>query len=247
MGKALRAVVLMMVVLVSVPANAGQTLDPQARFESFQETLASDAYSDTKTHTEWKAKNPKPKNDSDNFERWLRFFEFLESISRPLGLFAKVVLVALLIGFFVWLYRKKDSIARVFAKSIVSKPAKITPNFHPDVWLDDLPDKDEVAHRVKACIERGDFLGALSLLYKDSLRSMSSRHQMNIGRGRTEEECQWLLAVAKTAQRDERTFFEQLVKAWQKTAYGKNTTSSVGRDDVVALFKAWQTVWGRGG
>lgn len=241
MGKALRAMWLSLI-LLSVPAFGGQALDPQARYETFQETLASDAYSDQKTHSEWKPKNPKPKKETD-FSKYQELFDFLEKVSQKLGLIGKAVLVLLLLMFFFWLYKNKDRFANLLTAPIKQKPAKITPDFRPDVWLDELPDKDDIASLVKACIERGDLLGALSLLYKDSLRSMSERHQMAIGRGRTEEECQWLLAVAKTAQRDERTFFEQLVKAWQKTAYGKST-HGVGRDDVLGLLKAWQTVWG---
>lgn len=241
---------LMAVVLVCAAAGATQTSDPQAFYNEAQTRLKSEEYSDTTTRRYWQKKNPSTPSQSQidwSKYEWLgKLADVLERLGHSIGVFGKVVLVLLLIAFFVWLYRYKDSIVQILSKPRPPKSAKITPNFIPTSDMDNLPEHDKIAQLANKLISQGDYVGALSLLYRGSLRVMSVRHHLVIGRGRTEEECHWLLSLAKTAKPNEKQFFEMLVPLWQKSAYGSNATQSgVGHKDVTALLNAWQSVWGR--
>lgn len=238
----------LMAIMLACASVGASEQDPQVFFDTAQARLVSDDYSNTTTHSKWNRKVQPVRPQSTNQRDWSKYFGWLDDLqdmSQSLGVVGKTILVVLLLLFFVYLYRYKDRIASVLAKPIKPKSATITPNFSPDDEIDDLPDHNDIARLTGELIEQGNYVEALSLLYRGSLRVMSFRHQFVIGRGRTEEECQWLLAVAKTAQPNEKRFFEMLVALWQKSAYGsKSATASVGHDEVTMLLNTWQTLWG---
>lgn len=243
--------VCLMVIMLACASVGATEQDPQRFFDNAQARLVGDGYSDTTTHSEWKRKvQPLPQSTSQrDWSKYFGWLDGLQGMSQSLGVMGKTILVLLLLAcfvlFFVYLYRYKDKIASVLAKPMKPKSATITSNFRPDDGIDDLPDHDDIAGLARGLIEQGNYVEALSLLYRGSLRMMSLRHQFVIGRGRTEEECEWLLELAKTAKPNEKRFFEMLVALWQKSAYGsKSAKSSVRRDEVVALLDTWQTVWG---
>jgi hypothetical protein len=76
---------------------------------------------------------------------------------------------------------------------------------------------------------------ALGLLYRSAVHTVTTRHQVRIGRDATEGEC--VRAVRRSLRGTEAAqLFGDIALAWQSRAYGHHRLS---RDQVEALCARW--------
>lgn len=168
----------------------------------------------------------------------------------------KTFLVGLLLGFCYWLYLKRDIWLAWFAR--LSRPSattkKVDVNAHiswqlAPMWQG-LPEKSDLVNVVRQHLANQNWLLALSILYRGTLREILSLHDLAITRATTEHQCQWLLQKAETCQPQEAVYFQSLVKIWSQLAYGKKMPNVENmakfNQTIEILLNQWQQLYQTG-
>ena len=99
--------------------------------------------------------------------------------------------------------------------------------------LAELP--DDIVTQAQIHWRAGGHRAALSLLFRGAIRVLTEQNQLKIQDFATEEEC--LRKVRRKASKELSGYFTQLVRDWQKTAYGHRPPSNERFDD---LCSQWQ-------
>lgn len=226
----------------------------QAFKDDLNATLLSDEYSQMHTYSKWVSKEKPTNDDSYDYEpSWLenilRFldnlFGNLDELGGLLSLLLKLALIGLLLWFFYWVYKRRAIIfdwvltklpnRQTHAQLVAKSKNRQTP----------LADDDILANEIKNALAQKNYVLALSLLYRSSLRAMQLDHNLPITKSDTEARCQALLASAKQTHKDELPYFDRLVWLWQRCAYGSlvdDKTDTVG-DEANLLFADWQRIY----
>lgn len=214
--------------------------------QAFNDFLLSDAYSHKATEGYWKQKaKPKPAQEPNlEWLRWLepilKWMDNLDSIAEGLSFFLKTLLVLFLLAVIWWLYRRREVFVALAQKFTGSKTT-IAQKLHAYRPSEHLPDNTKLIALIDQLIKQGDYLKALSLLYRGSLRQLRLVHELPITDSQTEAQCQALLTKAHHRTQAEVAFFDELVHLWQLSAYGRRVPSKP--DTIAALFLTWQSLY----
>lgn len=221
--------------------NTDQQAQVQAFNQEFSELLMSDQFSDERTFSRWQKIEPNPHDKSsvgDGFA-WESFFARLQSFVELASVTLKAILLLLFLVFVWWLISKRQWLKKMPKLTWRQDKAKILPVFYQVSDEGILPDDDNLAQKVRACILAGDYVLALSYLYRGSLRRFGLRYAVPIRPSQTEYQCQVLLQQATIHQADELDFFDELVALWQQAAYGRCLPDNIA-DRLTCLLDRWQ-------
>lgn len=229
----------------------------QAFKDDLNATLLSDEYSQMHTYSKWV---PKTKPSTTDYEpdyepSWLEnilqvISDILESLSGAGDVVAvalKAMLILLLLAFFYWVYKRRAVIGAWLTHSLPNHKTHAHLTAKSKNRQTPLADDEILANEIKNALAQKNYVLALSLLYRSSLRAMQLNHDLPITKSDTEARCQALLATAQQTHRDELPYFNRLVWLWQRCAYGSlgttdDKTDTVG-DEAVALFGDWQRIY----
>lgn len=236
------------------PSQAASTRQSASQAkESLQDLLLSDDYSDSYQNTKWQKKDNNQPQDTDKVSSWLNdFFDWLGGLSEfgaSFGVFIKVVALLLLACLLYFLLRYFGGLeilsGRLFGRR--ATPTVIAHLASPSIDINaGLPDKMTLVQSVQRLIDEAQYLAALSMLYRGTLRELSMSYDLPITHAETEIQCQALLTVARGQFGSELTLFGDLVAMWQEAAYGRRLPSSP-KARLTALLQDWQSVYARGG
>lgn len=223
------------------------TMSDVAAFnDDFTALLESDAYSDHFEYSKWQRK-PKDYEALDLPERNLPDIDlgFIANLWQSLAIMIKTILLLLLAACVLWLLRYYNKLSLITDKLLPSRSASLPlPNFSRQLYLfDDLPEHHALADVVAAHIARGEYLLALSMLYRGSLRVMKLKFDLPISHSETEQQCQALLHRARHQHPDELKFFDALVRLWQQAAYGKRLPAGDVKGELTVLLSAWRRLY----
>lgn len=231
--------------------------------QQIDEIVYSDNFSKTTQITEWREKQPKTYEESssnsvlgemlEKFFQWVfggalkgSNFNFVEIIS----IITKTTILLLLLVFFIWLFKKREVWLAWFSRFTFNHKDTIEQvNFSkklPSTWQE-LPEKSVLVNFVQQAINQGNFLLALSVLYRGTLREIIQLHDLSITQSSTEQQCIWLLTQARNKQPDEAQFLQDLVQIWSKIAYGQRLPSSQQLptfiQNIQSLLVTWQKLY----
>lgn len=252
----------------SHPVNTTKTT-PAPVLESRQQIhdiIYDDSYSRAIAQTRWVEKNPKPKTKGFIERLWEQFIKWLESSNASgavgmgvwLAVLLKVAVLLVLLAFVVWLYLRRDIWLKWFGIHVATRQARKTAKLETQVMLSPksvwqgLPAKAQLADAVRHALSQRDYVQALSLLYRGTLRELLQRHELPITQATTEQQCAWLLAQAVHKQADEANYFHALVRLWSQFAYGENTAHSTTvntditqkvAEKIEQLLNTWQRLY----
>lgn len=220
------------------------------------ELITSDEYSTTHHDVSWERKH-EPKAYFDDGKdvdlAWLeKLIRGVFGASEAVGVLGKTIAILFLVLLAWWLYRTREiwmSWANKLSLPNQQAP-KLShiPHITHDVWAD-LPQAEELVAYVYALLKKGEYLLALSVLYRGTLRELNAHHALAIDKHQTEDECVWLLSQSN-ASPQESTYFRQLVALWRACAYGQKFASRLADGDgqeVHQLTQSWHILYGRGG
>lgn len=228
----------------------------QAFKDDLNATLLSDEYSQMHTYSKWVSKEKPTDDDLYDYEpSWLenilRFldnlFGNLDELGGLLSLLLKLALIGLLLWFFYWVYKRRAVIGAWLTHRLPNHKTHAHLTAKSKNRQTPLADDEILANEIKNALAQKNYVLALSLLYRSSLRAMQLNHDLPITKSDTEARCQALLASAQQTHRDELPYFNRLVWLWQRCAYGSlgttdDKTDTVG-DEAVALFDDWQRIY----
>lgn len=230
-----------------MPSPTAMALSDTSEFnQAFNDFLLSDAYSHKTTEGYWKRKaEPEPAKEPDlEWLKWLepilKWIDSLNGIVEGLSLLLKILLVLFLLAVIWWLYRRREVFVALAQKFTGSKTT-ITQKLHTYRPTEHLPDNAKLIALIDTLIKQGDYLKALSLLYRGSLRQLRLVHELPITDSQTEAQCQALLAKARHRTQAEVAFFDELVRLWQLSAYGRRVPSEPST--ITTLFLTWQSLY----
>lgn len=236
--------------IVSLQDAPLQLQDTQDFNQQFNDFLLSDTYSHKNTEGFWRAKHQKESRsvDYEKVGRWLEwlepFFKWLGKLDgavEGLSFLLKILLVSALLGVIFWLFSHFGDVVVAVAQKLSSRRATINAKRHAYRPSEKLPDIDELMELIGQFIRQGEYLKALSLLYRGSLRQLELVHDLPITDSQTEAQCQALLATARHRTQAEVAFFDELVAVWQLSAYGRRVPKEPSV--VERLFGVWQTLY----
>lgn len=218
--------------------------DPQTHNQMVADILKSQAYSTTYESKQWQkikqdnpVKEPKQDNTKPN-----GLIKHLENLSEYIGVAGKVILIGLL-GIIVYVLIKNADKLRVVLDKL---PKKLTHSTtmrafdKPFSAFYDLVAHDKIFETVKQLICAGEYLQALSMLYRGTLRAVDLAYELDITHSQTEAMCQKLLS--SHANQNEQLFFNHLVMLWQAVAYGKKLPSDI-QTQLYKLLAGWQACY----
>lgn len=214
--------------------------------QNFDKQLTSDEYSTKKEIRQWikQEKIPEPDIKPD-----FGFFDWLNNLSDLFSNFAKLISfllkAALMIGlilFFWWLYKRRGVFTDWANDKFGNRSAQLASTRQKRQKTEPLAEDDVLVGQIKQALEKGDYLLAVSLLYRSSLRAMSIGHELTVKKSDTENKCRALLAGARTHYAGELPFFDKLVITWQQLAYGVDTPTNI-QTISEQLFVDWKRIY----
>lgn len=234
--------------------------------QQIRDIIYDESFSRAIPQTRWVEKNPKPKTQSSFARLWERFIEWLQSsngtsatgMGALLALLLKIAVLLALLAFVVWLYLRRDIWLKWFGIHIAPRQARKTAQLEtqiivsPKTAWQGLPAKAQLADAVRHALSRHDYVQALSLLYRGTLRELLQRHELPITQATTEQQCAWLLAQAVHKQTDEARYFHDLVRLWSLLAYGEDKTRATtvnaqmtekATEKIEQLLNVWQRLY----
>ncbi|WP_201584606.1 hypothetical protein [Psychrobacter jeotgali] len=213
--------------------------------------VTSDVYANIDEIKSWEAIE-KPKESSADVT-WLReLLKFIfgdgfntDGFINVFSLLLKVLLVATLIGFIIWVLRRAGYLAgwvnplRANSKRRTSIDSNVA-SYSEQGW-EQLPDHEQLPKRVKQLLAEDKLTQAASLLYRGSLRWLATTQQLTINVAATEKQC--LAQIEQLAQIEDLAvptghsnhsnssvnansainYVSQIISLWIQSAYDKRT------------------------
>lgn len=249
---------------VQQPSSVSPT---QESYQQINNIIFSSEFSNQQQTTSWERKKPKAQEVQQNN----RFLEALAEIISDilntifgsavrnfdvvnfLAIMIKTILLLLLLAFFIWLYKKRQiwqawfrKLNKQLSRTTIVTVTTHTPQPLPTMWQD-LPDKAHLANFIRQLLHQQQWLKALSVLYRGTLREMIMVHGLSITKASTEQQCLWLLKQSATASVQEAQFFQGLVEIWSQTAYGKRQPSTLELSEffrqINQLIEMWERLY----
>lgn len=230
--------------LTSTKDNQAVYQTPQSYKNTTDQILTSDKYSEIYEEKGWQRVTPKADsytedtNESD--DSWFKkLTDFLSDFSVNLGIFGKILALGVLAVIVYLLVKNSDKLNFILDK-LPKKRHSVThiDLTHQKPVFYDLPEHDSIGDVVQALIDQGQYLQALSMLYRGTLRALNMQYDLDIDASHTEAVCQKLLRIATTSTA-ERRFFDELVDVWQMAAYGKYLPDNA-KVRLTKLLDAWR-------
>lgn len=248
----------------STPTTSPPAQDPavaQAN-QQIDQVIYSERFSHAIPQTKWEEKNPK-QPDSNGF--WEKFWRWVSQWFKPsmdngsdigvtFGTILKGMLLLALLGGVVWLLLQYETWLP-WLKGRAIRPrqrdkARVNQLDTPlptSLWQG-LPDsKSHFVEAVRQALHAKNWLLALSLLYRGTLREVLQVHELPITHASTEQQCAWLLDQAQYKQPHEAEYFQQLVALWSQMAYSKAVLPAQAQADfaqrIEQLLTTWQTLY----
>lgn len=234
----------------SMDANAAIENSSAVR-QDLSRIVTSDVYVNIDEIKSWEAIK-KPKESSADLT-WLReLLEFIfgdgfntDGFVNVFSLLLKVLLVAALIGFIIWVLRRAGYLAgwvnplRSNSKHRTSIDSTVA-SYSEQGW-EQLPDHEQIPMRVKQLLAEAKLTQAASLLYRGSLRWLATTQQLTINVAATEKQC--LAQIEQLAQIKDLAvptdhsnhsnssvnansainYVSQIISLWIQSAYDKRT------------------------
>ncbi|WP_066800892.1 DUF4129 domain-containing protein [Moraxella oblonga] len=219
--------------------------------------ITDESYSRTIHQTKWVYNDPpKPVSDehADIDLNWLaKLIQSVFTLSKHVGVFGKTIAILFLVLLAWWLYRTRDywlSWVEKLAPIMKKRTPQIdhVPHIAQDVWAE-LPPTDELVAYVQKLLQKSEYLLALSVLYRGTLRELNAHHALAIDKHQTEDECAWLLAKSP-ASPQESAYFAKLVALWRICAYGQKFAPQLADGNghqVFELAQSWSALYGQRG
>lgn len=174
----------------------------------------------------------KKKEEKSTLPQWLRSLADLmkwmvELMRGGVWVLAALVILALLVTIRAWLRARNN---RVSAQEL-ALPAAVG---GLDIRPESLP--QDVGGEAWRLWQRGEHIGALSLLYRGALSALVNRFQARITTSATESEC---IAAATHVTSGERIdYFRLLTRCWQSAVYAGRTPDTSTIESLCASFSA---------
>jgi hypothetical protein len=222
-------------------ANA-LVLEPQASRDVINEILADDAFGSYREFGYWKPLE----NESDEFENgwfleWLK--QVIEGFAHNLAYFGELALWLLVAGVLAYLlnwFLRNRSLLRGSGVSLGNNKRHIPSQVAGlDLRPESLP--DDPATEAASLVEKGDYRGGFSLLYRAALSVLVHHHAISIVEGATEGECLRRVRGEITAESSD--YFSRLTGMWQQIAYGHKLP---GKEQALLLCRDWPDYFGVG-
>lgn len=214
--------------------NASILVSPEKDKAQLKAILQDDDISPFVPTVEWKKKNDKDEAEAPKKTRTSSTKNMKEIADAMKFIIIAAVVIMGLLG--VYQYRA--------IWQFISGSKKIEEDNSPQVMFglavtpDSLP--QDVGKAAKQLWVDGDFLGALSLLYRSSLSSLINGYQANIKESHTEGDC---LRIGKDYLPDDSYHcFAELTALWQNVVYAHHSPDA---DVVEALINQWQAAFSR--
>lgn len=227
--------------------------------EQMAKIIFDDDFSKKTQNKVWKEKNTAPREKSW-LEKWLEnrlknrdssshSSDNAQETASLIGLIAKVIALSALMAGIFWIVKNADTWLAWFQGS-KSRRRQSLPNadvashyrqaFAP-IWQG-LPEKSRLTELVKEAVAKGDWLLALSTLYRGTLREIVDIYDLPITRATTERQGEWLLQK-QNVQPQETQFFQQLIDMWAKVAYGQQRPNSEQVSSFSQTINQLATTW----
>ncbi len=215
----------------NVNAVSASIDDSRAARQALSRIITSDAYATEETIETWEPIE-EPSDDLEG-DSWLR--ELLESwfdgdssfdadtIITIFSFLLKVLLVAALIGFIIWVMRRAGYLSgwvnplnkgRRRRSRVSSRSDNVAQN-----W-DELPEHDRIPATVNAYLAKDQITEAASILYRGSLRWLVNTQRISIAPANTEKQC-----LAQIQQLDtlvgtpSHHYVSSIINLWVQSAY----------------------------
>lgn len=222
--------------------------------QKINDIIFSKDYTIVTPNTRWQQKETPTNTNNDHQipsrSDGIDLSNFIDIVSSTV----KMILILMLIGFFYWLYLKREIwlawFANISRNKKGAKKLKVNQHLSPaltPMWYG-LPEREQLVNTVRQALLEKNWLLALSILYRGTLREILPLHDLPITKASTEQQCQWLLQKAETCQPQEANFFKSLVNLWIKIAYGKQLPNQEQEQPfsqhIEQLLNEWQQLYG---
>ena len=240
--------------VIAISAPVSPPVTPNSVTAQTRDQIAKIVFDDNfskKTQSKvWKEKHPKQKPTPSWLQKWLEnFFKNKPTSSSSnasdtaslMGLIAKILALLALLAAMVWIAKNAQTWLAWFSwiktRRANSRPdPKIASHYRQafaPLWQG-LPDKSTLSQFVKVTATQGDWLLALSTLYRGTLREIVDIYDLPITRATTEHQNAWLLQK-RTAQPAETAFFQELIALWSNVAYGQFRPQTADSDQTATF------------
>ncbi len=159
-------------------------------------------------------------------------FGFGPLLGQALTVLAWGLLIAIVVALVVYLARRIERPVAALSAKRAPPPAAA---FGLDLRPESLP--ADIAGAASELASRGEFVAALSLLYRGALARLVEHDQLEIAPGDTEHDCIARVRAASEEPDGPRpTYFSRLTDSWLRAAWGASPPSS---ESTLALCEGW--------
>jgi hypothetical protein len=221
-----------LVLLASAPLRAQpcQPAEPETAKPCIRSVLADPDFGSSEMRSRWVLRDFGEEDEAPS-EPWLPAW-LAEGLATVFELALWSGLVVLVVATLVAIARRIDAPA----DEAPPLPLPSSRRFGLDLDPRSLP--DDLLAAARAAFARGDFAGALSLLYRGALVRLVERDGLAIPESATELEC---LALVRRARPERSRVFDRLTRLWLAARYAQEPPSAEGFD---ALCRDFAPVFG---
>lgn len=228
-------------------ATISESTKPKDYKGELNTLLQSELYSRSYEDKRWESRHKNEQKQSD--DGW--FLKFLEALfgnginGSWLGVIGKGLALLLLAAIVYLVVKNLDKFKNFVPQNLARARPVANRRLVKEQVYDmsaGLPDRQYLIAEVERCLAQGQFVVALSLLYRGTLRELLLVHELPITHSQTEVQCQNMLRQARQVHPSESKFFEMLVALWQMSAYGKRLPSDA-KQKIQALSQNWQRIY----
>ena len=233
---------------ISPPDSEGLVRNPQKYYRDYiNAVLNGQDFHNKQKVKRWRLKeefkvdkkNKNKSESSDWFNSIIDFFDSFGVISNDFAKLIKLLLIATLCGFLVYiLYKYRDSIGQFWHSFDQSKSQKELPTemFGLDIRQESLP--TDVVTSAQYLWQEGQHRNGLALLLQGTLSKLLHEHDCNFQAGDTETDC--CNAVAKLGNDSLYKYMLQLTNGWQQLAYAHQMPTL---ETFSSLCSGWQELF----
>lgn len=212
--------------------------DPDRGRQMIKEVLANPDFGHLEPRWGWALHDPPPPPKEGEGPGWFRtaWLHLMEALGRSLAWIGSwgvrgIIFVAI-IGFLAYGLARLLPLVLARVGGAVDAGSGASELFGLDLRPERLP--SDVAGAARTLAASGDVRAALALLYRGALVAVMRTGQIRFARGDTEERC--LERIRPQVNAPARAWFEQLVRAWQYTAYAHRPATLA---EVEVLCQGW--------
>ncbi len=222
----------------TLPAVFGDTVDDGAFPRAVARAYADPLLDTTREVQRWQRKAAPEKQATQGFDPDLRFLGPLVQAFALLAEYGLWLVLAVLVAILAWTARRwlpwmRDTLGPVREPApVVVEPAPPLPDTVPD----------DLVAEVRRLWTEGRHRRALALLYRGGVDAMAARTGVVLAPGATE--AQVLRASRRLPDAGDRDAFAEMVRVWQRAAYGRRLPDAAGLDALLVRLAprfGWRT------